>query len=66
MITAIEASRVEVLKVNSTDVAKACGNFYDAVIAGRIRHGGARPLARAVAAGTKRELVAVMNWAKLL
>ena len=62
LITAIEAEGVEVQRVNSTDVAKACGNFYDAVVEERIRHRGSRALARAVCAGTKRELSDQWVW----
>ena len=53
---------VEVTTVNGTDVAKACGYFYDAVTEDNLRHRGARPLARAVAAGTKRDLSDQWTW----
>lgn len=62
LITAIEARNVDVAKINSTDLAKACGNFFDAVTEGNLRHRGARPLARAVTAGTKRELSDAWVW----
>lgn len=62
LITSIEAEGVDVTRVNSTDVAKACGNFYDAVTEDNLRHRGARPLARAVCAGTKRELSDQWTW----
>ena len=62
LITAIESEGVAVTRANSTDVAKACGSFYDAVSENNLRHRGARPLARAVCAGTKRELSDAWVW----
>lgn len=62
LITGIEALNVDVTNVNGTDVAKACGYFYDAVTENNLRHRGARPLARAVAAGTRRDLSDQWTW----
>lgn len=62
LITVIEELRVPVVATNATDMAKACGSFYDAVVEDNIRHQGAAPLSRSVTAGKKRELVDAWAW----
>lgn len=53
---------VEVITTNASDMARACGNFYDAVIDDQIRHKGADALAKAVAAARKRDLSGAWAW----
>lgn len=62
LIKSIEAKGVTVTTPNSVEIGKACGNFFDAVNEKRMRHRGALPLARAVTAGTKREVGDYWVW----
>lgn len=62
LIPAITEAGVEVITTNASDMTRACGNFYDAVIEDQIRHKGAAPLAKAVAAAKKRELRDAWAW----
>lgn len=67
LITAIEGLGVEVVTSNATDLAKACGVFYDAVTADKdseasLRHHGAGPLARSVTSAKKRDLSDAWAW----
>lgn len=67
LITTIEASGVGVVKSNATDLARACGAFFDAVTADRsssasLRHRGAGPLTRSVTAAKRRELSDAWAW----
>lgn len=67
LITTIEGLGVEVVKSNASDLAKACGAFYDAVTADRessasLRHRGAPPLARSVTSAKKRDLSDAWAW----
>lgn len=67
LITTIEAQGVEVVKSNATDLAKACGIFYDAVNAdvesdASLRHRGAGPLSRSVTSAKRRELSDAWAW----
>lgn len=67
LITTIEGLGVEVVKSNATDLAKACGAFYDAVTAerdsdGSLRHRGAGPLSRSVTAAKRRDLSDAWAW----
>lgn len=62
LINAIEEVGVEVTSANATDVAKACGNFFDAVVEDNLRHQDGRPLARAVTSAKRRELQDSWVW----
>ncbi len=67
LITQIEGMGVEVCKSNATDLAKACGAFYDAVTAehdspASLRHQGAGPLSRSVASAKRRDLSDAWAW----
>lgn len=67
LITTIEGLGVEVVKSNATDLAKACGLFYDAVMAepdsaASLRHRAATPLARSVTSAKKRDLSDAWAW----
>lgn len=62
LITTIEEFGVPVVNTNATDMAKACGVFYDAVTEKNIHHRGAQPLTRAVTSAKKRDLVDAWAW----
>ena len=67
LITTIEGLGVEVVNSNATDLAKACGAFYDAVTAehdspASLRHQGAGPLSRSVASAKRRDLSDAWAW----
>lgn len=67
LITTIEGLGVEVVKSNATDLAKACGLFYDAVMAepdseASLRHRAAAPLTRSVTSAKKRDLSDAWAW----
>lgn len=67
LITQIEGMGVEVCKSNATDLAKACGAFYDAVTAehdsaASLRHRGTGPLSRSVASAKRRDLSDAWAW----
>lgn len=62
LIPAITEAGVEVVTTSASDMAKACGQFYDAVAEDEIRHLGARPLQAAVCAAKKRNLRDAWAW----
>jgi hypothetical protein len=67
LITTIEGLGVEVEKSNASDLARACGVFYDASMADRdsdasLRHRGAMPLARSVMSAKRRDLSDAWAW----
>lgn len=62
LITAIEESGVEVVTTTATDMAKACGNFYEFVTEKKLRHVGSPHLAASVAAGRRRDLMDSWAW----
>lgn len=67
LISTIEGLGVEVVTSNATDLAKACGAFYDAVTADKdseasLRHRGAGPLSRSVTSAKKRDLSDAWAW----
>jgi hypothetical protein len=67
LITTIEGLGVEVVKSNATDLAKACGAFYDAVMAdpesdASLRHRGATPLTRSAISAKRRDLSDAWAW----
>jgi hypothetical protein len=67
LITTIEGLGVDVVKSNASDLARACGVFYDAVTAdvnseASLRHRGAAPLMRSVTSAKKRDLSDAWAW----
>lgn len=67
LITTIEGLGVEVVKSNASDLARACGAFYDATMADLdsetgLRHRGAMPLARSVMSAKRRDLSDAWAW----
>jgi hypothetical protein len=62
LITAIEESGVEVATTSATDMAKACGNFYEFVTESKLRHQGSAALAASVTAGKRRDLMDSWAW----
>jgi phage terminase large subunit-like protein len=59
--TLLEAG-VEVQTIGTTEYAQACGGFYDAAIAGRVRHIDQTPLTAAVQGARKRPLLDAWAW----
>jgi hypothetical protein len=43
-------------------MARACGNFYDAVVEQKLRHQGSAPLAASVVSGKRRDLADSWAW----
>ncbi|WP_454199578.1 terminase [Nocardia sp. Marseille-Q1738] len=62
LIPAITDAGVEVVTTGASDMARACGQFYDAVIEDEIRHLNAKPLNTAVCSGKKRPLRDAWAW----
>lgn len=62
LITAIEELDVEVATTTATDMAKACGNFYEFVTESKLRHQGYPALAASVTAGKRRDLMDSWAW----
>ncbi|MGW0821825.1 terminase [Streptomyces sp. NPDC002845] len=55
---------VPVVQMRTRDVVQATGQFYDAVVAGRIVHLNQAPLATALAGAKKRDLGEAWAWAR--
>ena len=64
LITDIEDAGVEVLKPGAREVVQACGQFYDAVTEGNLRHMGQDDLDRSVAAAAQRQLGDAWAWGR--
>lgn len=62
LIPALEAAGVEVTKATAQNMTQACGAFYDAAMAGELRHIGQSQLDAALAGARKRELAAAWAW----
>jgi hypothetical protein len=56
LIPALRARGIEPVATGWRDMAQACGALYDAVLAGRFRHLGQRPLDDALKGARKRDL----------
>lgn len=63
-IAPLEAANVEVIKPSPRDAAAACGQFYDAVTQGTLRHLGQPALAGALAGAQRRPLGDAWAWAR--
>ncbi|MEU8537527.1 terminase [Streptomyces parvulus] len=55
---------VPVVQTKTREVVQAVGQFYDAVVSGRIRHLDQAPLATALAGARKRDLGEAWAWAR--
>jgi hypothetical protein len=62
LIPSLEEAGVEITVTNASDMAKACGNFYDAAMEDNLRHLGSPRLAAAVVAAKKRDLQDSWAW----
>lgn len=67
LITTIEGLGVDVVTSNATDLAKACGAMYDAIMAdpdseASVRHRGATPLTRSAISAKRRDLADQWAW----
>ena len=67
LISPIEGLGVEVTKSNATDLARACGALYDAIMADpdsrdSLRHRGATPLTRSAISAKRRDLSDAWAW----
>ena len=64
LITEFEDAGIEVLKPSAREVVQACGQFYDAVAEGAVRHLGQEQLDRSVAAAAQRALGDAWAWGR--
>lgn len=62
MIPKLERAGVEVRLIAFPDLVRACGDFHDATVAGRVAHRGDFRLTDAVAAATKRRAGDAWVW----
>jgi len=61
----LEAARVDLLPISTEEHAQACGDFYDAVMEGHIRHIGQGELDAAVAGADRRYYGDSWLWSRL-
>jgi hypothetical protein len=64
LVTELESRGVRVEPVNSTEHAKACGNFYDAVDQGTVRHLGTLEMTTAIKGAAQRPLGEAWAWSR--
>jgi hypothetical protein len=64
LVTELEEKGVTVEPVNSSELAKACGNFYDAVEDRTVRHLGTNELVTAIRGVAKRPLGEAWAWSR--
>lgn len=62
LVPTLTEAGVDVQLVGTTEYGQACGAFYDAVMAGRVRHIDQTPLTAAVQGARKRPLVDAWAW----
>lgn len=62
MIPALKTAGVRVVVTSATDMAKACGEFYDAATEGRLTHFDQDPLNHALAGARKRPIGTAGGW----
>lgn len=62
LLADLEEAGIPVMTTAARDYAQACGQFYDAVVQGRLRHMGDLDLDIAVAGTTKRDLGDAWAW----
>ena len=61
-VPALRARRVKVNVTGATDMAKACGMWFDFVMSGRFTHAGQEPVDTAVEAAKKRGIGTAGGW----
>jgi hypothetical protein len=64
LVTALEQAGVQVTVLNSTEQAKACGAFFDAVDERTIRHLGTNELVNALRGAVQRSLGEAWGWSR--
>jgi len=62
MVPALKAARVNVIVTNAGDMAKACGDWFDAVAAGTISHFDQAAVNQALASAKKRPIGQAGGW----
>jgi phage terminase large subunit-like protein len=62
LVPTLTEAGVEVHMIGTTEYAAACGGFYDAVMAGQVRHIDQTPLTAAVQGARKRPLLDAWAW----
>jgi phage terminase large subunit-like protein len=64
LISGLQDRYIEPTVLQAGDMVAACGQFYDAVKQGRIRHYGDAPLEKAITAAERRELGDAWAWTR--
>lgn len=64
LVADLQDAGVPVVVVSSSDLAKACGVFFDLAVEGRLRHLGTQELDSAVRGAAKRPLVDSWAWSR--
>lgn len=62
LLALLDSMRVKTIQTNATDMAKACGLFYDEVLAGRLTHAGQAQLTDALAGARRRNIGDAGGW----
>lgn len=62
MVPALKEKRVNVVVTNASDMAKACGDWYDAVLEGRVTHFDQPALNSALIGARKRNIGLAGGW----
>lgn len=62
LVPTLQEAGVDVRLIGTTEYGQACGAFYDAAMAGRLRHLDQSPLTAAVAGARKRPMVDAWAW----
>ena len=64
LLPEIVAAKIRVRESNTSDMAKACGLFYDAAVNDQIRHLGQSELTNSLAGAPKRDLGDAWAWSR--
>ena len=64
LLPEIVAAKIRVRESNTSDMAKACGLFYDAAVNDQIRHLGQPELTNSLAGAHKRDLGDAWAWSR--
>jgi hypothetical protein len=62
MVPMLQARKVNVVVTTATDMAKACGGFFDDTMAGRLTHADQPQLTEALAGARKRKIGEAGGW----
>ena len=62
MVPTLKDRKVRVVVTRAPDMGKACGGFYDDVVAGRLTHAGQGPLDEALASARTRKIGDAGGW----